>query len=243
MTDNDALENNLNSLSPKLLYEDEEIIVLDKPAGWLTHPDGRTVAPVVTDWLVAHDPKIRLVGDQARPGIVHRLDRGTSGVLVTAKDEVTYHALRLAFTNRTIKKSYRLIVYGEIKVERGTINSAIARSASDPMRRVISKLGREALTDYQVLERFAHETYVEAYPKTGRTHQLRVHFKSLQHPILGDRLYASTRELETQAVAMLRPALHAYSIELPPRAGRPNLFIAPLPLDFFRALASLRALC
>ncbi|MEK7585474.1 MAG: RluA family pseudouridine synthase [Patescibacteria group bacterium] len=236
--------------SPRLVYADEEMIVLDKPVGWLTHADGRTTAPCVTDWLVQHFPEVATVGEMmkletgeliARPGVVHRLDRGTSGVLVVARTVASHGSLKAAFAARQVKKSYRLLVHGVVKKDEGLIDAPIGRSKSDPRVRVVTRLGRAALTRYRVLERFAAHTYLEAYPETGRTHQLRVHFKSIQHPILGDTLYIS-RQVAADQSLITRPALHAFSLELPSRLGRPHLFIAPLPVDFFRALASLQSI-
>lgn len=234
---------------PKVIYEDEHLVVLDKPAGWLTHADGRTAGPTVTDWLLARYPNLGAVGEPmplatsriaARPGIVHRLDRETSGALAVAKDQTTYRALRQAFADRLVKKSYRLLVHGVVKAAAGTINAAIGRSRRDPRRRTVTRRGliRQAVTEYRVLYRFSDATYLEAYPETGRTHQLRVHFKSIQHPLVGDRLYTSP-----SPAVISRTALHAYCLELPPAiAPAAAIFIAPLPLDFFTALALLREL-
>lgn len=229
---------------PKIIYENEHLVVIDKPAGWLTHGDGRATVPAVADWFTAHCPEAENVGEVmkldsgktvGRAGIVHRLDRETSGAMVVVKDESTYLSLKSAFVNRQVKKSYRLIVQGIIKNDRGAIDAPIGRSARDPRRRAIIKTGREAVTDYQVLKRFENYTYVEAYPKTGRTHQLRVHFKSIQHPIIGDELYGAEK-----TTLINRFALHSYCLELPIlNSLMPPLFIAPLPSDFFATLAAL----
>ncbi|MEK7208829.1 MAG: RluA family pseudouridine synthase [Patescibacteria group bacterium] len=228
---------------PKVIYENDRLALIDKPAGWLTHSDGRTAAPTVTDWLTRRYPAIATVGEPlkliggeniARPGIVHRLDRDTSGIMVVAKDQPTYLLLKTSFARRQIKKNYRLIVQGPIKTDCGTIAAPIGRSRRDPRRRTILKSGRAAVTDYEVLKRFKNNTYLEAQPHTGRTHQLRVHFKSIQHPLLGDELYGERSAL------INRIALHSYCLELPPLIlPPPAIFIAPLPLDFFTALASL----
>lgn len=240
-------------MEPKVIYENEHLAVLDKPAGWLTHADGRAAGPTVADWLLARYPALAAVGEPmklaagglvARPGIVHRLDRETSGAMVAAKDQSTYRALRQAFTARRVRKSYRLIVRGVVKADEGTINLAIVRSRRDPRQRVAIRRpraagrARAAVTRYRVLCRFRDATYLEAYPETGRTHQLRVHFKSIQHPLVGDRLYVGP-----DPALINRTALHAYCLELPPAlAPAASIFIAPLPLDFFAALALLRGL-
>ncbi len=241
-------------MEPKVIYENEHLLVLDKPAGWLTHADGRTGGPTVTAWLLEHYPALAAVGEPmrlangsiaVRPGIVHRLDRGTSGALAVAKDETTYRALRQAFADRLVKKSYRLLVHGVVQAAAGTINAAIVRSRRDPRQRaavarprgrsLVRGRARAALTRYRVLRRFSDATYLEAYPETGRTHQLRVHFKSIQHPLVGDQLYA-----RSSPAIISRIALHAYCLELPPAiAPAAAILIAPLPLDFFTALALL----
>lgn len=238
-------------MEPKVIYENEHLVLLDKPAGWLTHADRRATSPTVADWLLARYPALVAVGEPmklpagglaARPGIVHRLDQGTSGVMVVAKDQVTYFELKESFRARRIKKCYRLIVHGVMKNSVGAIDTPIGRSRRHPARRVADRraagLLRAAVTDYRVLATFRAHTYLEAYPLTGRTHQLRVHFKSIQHPLVGDRLYAGS------APALIsRTALHAYCLELPPAmAPAASIFIAPLPLDFFAALALLRGL-
>ena len=227
---------------PKIIYENDRLAIIDKPAGWLTHGDARPTAPTIADWLIRRYPAIVNIGESiilpdgqkiVRPGIVHRLDRGTSGVLVIAKDQPTHFLLKAAFARRQIKKSYRLLVSGIVNTDRGTITAPIGRSRRDPRRRAGFKTGRPATTNYQVLKRFAAATYLEAYPRTGRTHQLRVHFKSLQQPLLGDELYGAPSPV------IGRPALHSYCLELPPDIlPPPAIFIAPLPLDFFTALAS-----
>lgn len=231
-----------------MIYENEHWVILDKPTGWLTHADGRTAGPTVADWLLARYPGLGAVGEPmrlatgkivARPGIVHRLDRETSGVMAAAKNETTYRALRQAFAARRVRKSYRLLVIGQIKSDEGVIDSPIGRSQLDPRRRTVFRRGliRRAVTEYRVLHRFSATTYLEAYPETGRTHQLRVHFKSIQHPLIGDQLYGSP-----VSTVISRTALHAYCLELPPlvaSSGSAAIFLAPLPLDFFTALALL----
>ena len=235
-------------MTPKVIYENEHLVVLDKPAGWLTHADGRTSVPTVAEWFVARYPAAARVGEPMklssgeivdRPGIVHRLDRETSGVMTAAKDQLTYRRLRAAFAARQIKKSYRLIVHGLVKLGLVTIAVPIGWRRREPGRRVAHRGAagsrREAVTDYQVLERFEDCTYLEAYPRTGRTHQLRAHFQSIQHPIIGDRLYGDVKKF-THLIN--RPMLHSYCLELPVSDPlQPSIFIAPLPLDFFSALA------
>lgn len=228
-------------LQPQIIYEDNRILILDKPAGLLVQATASSHEPTLADWLLVHYPDLAGVGESiTRPGIVHRLDRGTSGLMVVAKNQPTYLELKLAFATRQIKKTYRLLVHGVVKKLSGTIDVPIGRSRSDPRVRVASARAtsplRSAVTDYQVLATFREQTYLEAYPRTGRTHQLRAHFKSIQHPIVGDELYAGLRPISQEPVPINRPALHAYSLELP------MMYIAPLPADFFATLVFLRQL-
>ncbi|MEK7552768.1 MAG: RluA family pseudouridine synthase [Patescibacteria group bacterium] len=226
---------------PTVIYENEHFLIIDKPSGLLTHAVEHSFRPTLADWLVERDSSLSRVGDPARPGIVHRLDRDTSGMMVVAKDQPTYLWLKDAFRNRQVKKSYRLIVQGLIKKSSGIIDFPIGRSRQDPRRRVAAAGAagplRQALTTYQVLATFENETYLEAYPQTGRTHQLRVHFKAIQHPLVGDQLYGGNLP---ESPTINRLALHAYCLELPARAGQNRMFIAPLPLDFFSALVRWR---
>ena len=239
---------------PKIIFETEEFLIINKPAGLLTHGVNHTSPPSLATWLLKRFPNLIEIGESAksesgelvsRPGIVHRLDRDTSGVMVVAKTQATYLELKNLFRNRSVEKSYRLIVSGLIKQAEGEINLLIARSAKDPRRRVAIPVGkggaeraRPARTTYRVLETFSGFSYLEAYPKTGRTHQLRVHFKAIGHPIVGDKLYNPTGE---PLPPMERLALHSYCLKLPTLKDgtQGGSYIAPLPPDFFSALALL----
>jgi len=238
-----------------ILYEDDNLLVVNKPAGLVVHGDGRSKDETLVDWLIEKYPDLKLVGESMlgpkgeeilKPGIVHRLDKDTSGVLVVAKNQTTYQVLKEQFQNHLIKKTYRLLVTGEFKQvegEEGTIDLPIGRSKKDPRIRVArlkspSKL-RDAITDYKILKKFKGFTYVEAYPKTGRTHQIRVHFKAIGHPLAGDSLYGSN--LPTLP-GLNRQALHAYCLEFSLQDKKFKIE-APLPADFQTALESLKNLC
>jgi len=234
---------------PKIIYEDRNILVLNKPSGVAVHSDGRTAETTVADWLLENRPEIRNVGELMklphggeilRPGIVHRLDRETSGVLVAAKDQEIFFALKREFQGRRVKKTYRAFVYGVLKDNEGVIEKRIGRSRSDPTKwsaeygakgRRGGEL-REAVTEYKVIARGAGATYVEAYPKTGRTHQIRAHFKAIGHPIVCDRLYAGKRPC---ILDFSRLALHAFAIEFTLPAAGVMRFEAEAPKDFSRA--------
>lgn len=239
-----------------ILYEDSDLLVLNKPAGISVHRDGRNEEYTIADWLVEKYPAIKNVGEPmigqngeeiAKPGIVHRLDKDTSGVLLVAKNQPTFLFLKDQFQNHSIKKTYRLLVNGEFKQEEGTeatIDLPIGRSKKDPRMRVArlkspGKL-REAVTDYKILKKFPGFTYLEAYPKTGRTHQIRVHFKAISHPVACDGLYAPGLPC---LPGLNRQALHAYRLDFNQPNGESLIIEAPLPADFEVALESLKSLC
>lgn len=241
----------------KILYEDKDLLAINKPAGLTIHGDGKTrstssgqAVPTLSDWLLEKYPHIREVGEPwtapngeviYRPGIVHRLDRDTSGVLVVAKTQESFAHLKKQFQERLAKKTYRAFVYGIVKNDTGIIDKPIGRSTSD-FRKWSAEFGargelREAQTEYKVLERGKEATYVEAYPKTGRTHQIRVHLKSIGHSVVCDTLYAPK---QTCILGFSRTALHAFSLEIFSLSGKPLHFEAPLPGDFVRALEILK---
>lgn len=232
-----------------ILYEDKDILAVNKPAGIVVHPDGKSKGPFLTDWILNNYPKTKNVGEPVetkdygiiqRPGIVHRLDRDTSGVILIAKTKAGHECLKEQFHNRTVLKKYLAFVYGEMKEQYGIINRPIGRSPKD-FRRWSATRGargemREAETWYH---RFAHRvgySFVEVEPKTGRTHQIRVHFKAINHPIVSDMLYAPDKP---EALGFKRNALHAYSIEFINCQGKKITAIAPMPKDFKEGLKEL----
>jgi len=210
-----------------VLYEDDWILVLDKPAGLVVHPapgnwQGTLVNALLHHW---HGPRPGL--DPARPGIVHRLDKDTSGVLVVAKDAATLAALAAQFRARTVTKQYVAFVWGRIRQDRGTIAAPIGRHPVHRKRMAVRASGREAVTDYEVLERIDGATLLRLFPHTGRTHQLRVHLAAIGHPIVGDAVYGRGRP-----AALPRQALHAERLAFRhPHSGAAVAFTAPLPAD------------
>lgn len=224
-------------MEPEILYEDNNILAINKPAGLVVHPDGRTEELSVSEWFVKKFPEARDVGEPLgniqRPGIVHRIDRETSGVLLLAKTTAGYEHLKKQFQHHEIEKKYHAFLYGKLKEDHGTINLNIARSKSDFRKRVTSREGREAVTYYQVLKRDPEWTFVEAKPKTGRTHQIRVHFKALHHPVVCDKLYAPSRPA---LLGFSRLALHAREISFTDLSGTKHTVEAPYPEDFKQAL-------
>src|SRR3989344_2837653 len=223
-------------LSKNIIYEDADIIVLDKPAGLVVHPDGRTQEPSVSEWFVSKHPESKDVGepmgDIERPGVIHRIDRETSGVLLLAKTKAGYRSLKEQFQKREIEKIYHLFVYGNLKDDTGTINLPIARSASN-FRKWSAERGargekREAITFFRVIKRAddGSSTFVEAKPKTGRTHQIRVHFKAIHYPVVCDKLYASNKPC---LLGFNRLALHASAISFKNTEGKKVTIEAPYP--------------
>lgn len=247
-----------NNTAIEILYEDSDILAINKPAGLMVHGDGRAEGPFLSDWILEKYPETKEVGEPARttdgkdiqrPGIVHRLDRETSGVLLLAKTQKGFKCLKQQFHDRKIKKKYLAYVWGDLKEEFGTINRPIGRSISD-FRKWSAQRGargelREAETYWSKVgsgktpikddlgqEKNEPYTVVEVEPKTGRTHQIRVHFAAIQHPVIGDKLYAAKKPF---ALGFSRTALHALSIEFTNCLGKKVVVSAPLPADFVHA--------
>ncbi|MBC7836409.1 RluA family pseudouridine synthase [Acetobacteraceae bacterium] len=236
-------------MDPAVIYEDDSIIVINKPAGLVVHADGKHERATLVDWLLVHYPEIKGVGEEQtlpdgtiidRPGIVHRIDRDTSGIMVVARTQKAFDKIKKQFQNREVKKTYRAFVYGTLKDERGIIERAIGSSRGGLAPRTAKMAHgtmREATTAYRVIERGKTATYVEAFPKTGRTHQIRVHFSLIGHPIIADPLYSGGR---ATLLGFSRLALHAYSISFMHPERREVVFEAPLPADFAQGEAQLR---
>ena len=232
------------NINPEILYEDKDILVINKPAGLVVHSDGKTVEPSVSEWLVSRYPEAKEVGEDMgeveRPGIVHRIDRDTSGVLVLDKNKEGHAHLKEQFKERLVDKVYETFVYGNLKEEHGSIKLPIGKSNSDfrkwSAERGAKGVKRDALTYYRVLGRGEGVTHVEAKPKTGRTHQIRVHFKALHHPVVCDKLYAHQKE---SLLGFERLALHAKSLTFKDLSDESHTVIAPYPEDFKHAIDTL----
>ncbi|MBU6388433.1 RluA family pseudouridine synthase [Patescibacteria group bacterium] len=219
-----------------ILYEDADVVAVAKPAGLITHSDGRTKEATAEDWFNEHYP--HEVTAPPDVGYVHRLDRDTSGVLVFAKHPAAYEFLRKAFHDRTVHKTYLALVYGTLKEKKGAIDFDIGRSRSDfrlrsAQPKAKGKL-REALTRYEVVGETDECSLLAMSPETGRTHQIRVHLKAIHHPIIGDKLYAPNHP---PALGVTRLGLHAYEIDLPLPSGSRARITAPIPGDLAPAFA------
>ncbi len=240
----------MNDLGIQVIYEDADMTVVNKPSGLSVHRDDFMKPDVVTlaDWHAARSPEAADVGEPlklktgalARPGVVHRLDRETSGVVVLAKNPDAFAHLKAQFHDRLAEKEYRAFVYGALKDARGMIDRPITRSAKDFRLRSAQRGGkgeaRDALTYWERIAANDTHSYVRLMPKTGRTHQLRVHMKAINHPIVCDALYAPNHPCD---LGFRRVALHAYELTLALVRGEQRTFTAPLPAEFVAAARSL----
>jgi 23S rRNA pseudouridine1911/1915/1917 synthase len=230
-----------------ILFEDPSLLVLNKPAGLVVHPAAGHEEHTLVNALLHHcRESLSGIGGVARPGIVHRLDKDTSGCLVVAKNDETHLALSAQFAERQVEKIYHAIVCGELAREAGEIRAAIARHPSHRKRMAArdDDAGRAAHTSYRVVEKLHLATFVEAQIHTGRTHQVRVHFQFLGHPLVGDATYGARqnkRLTELTGYAAPRVMLHARELSfIHPRTQKQLSFEAPLPADFREALKWLR---
>ncbi len=229
-----------------ILFEDDTLLVLNKPAGLVVHPAAGHEEHTLVNALLHHcEGELSGIGGVARPGIVHRLDKETSGCLVVAKNDETHVALSSQFASRKVEKIYHAIVCGEMSRDKGEIRAAIARHPSHRKRMAVSDdTGREARTTYRVVERLRATTFVEVALHTGRTHQIRVHFQFLGFPLFGDSTYGqrqNRRLEELVGFAAPRVMLHAFRLAfIHPRSGKRVHFEAPLPADFNDVLKALR---
>jgi 23S rRNA pseudouridine1911/1915/1917 synthase len=230
-----------------ILFEDKSLLVVNKPAGLVVHPAAGHEEHTLVNALLHHcQGSLSGIGGVARPGIVHRLDKETSGCLVVAKNDETHLVLSEQFAAREVKKIYHAIVCGEVPHESGEIRAAIARHPTHRKRMAVrdDSASRAAHTSYKILERLYAATLMEAQIHTGRTHQVRVHFQYIGHPLVGDDTYGArqnARLKELTNYAAPRVMLHACELSfIHPRTKKPVKFEAPLPEDFLAALKFLR---
>ncbi|MBV9613597.1 MAG: RluA family pseudouridine synthase [Acidobacteriaceae bacterium] len=224
-----------------VLYEDQDVIVVDKPAGMVVHAGAGHASGTLVNALLHRFGALSELGGELRPGIVHRLDRDTSGVLVVARTDRAHQSLAAQFRNRQVEKTYLALVHGCMKAMQGRITAPIAR---DPLRRtrMTAKLpsGRAAVTEYRVLEELGALSYLEVRIATGRTHQIRVHLASIRHPVVGDRLYGAPAQIPGLP-ALGRFFLHAHRLRFTsPSTGNPIAIESPLPPELLAFLRSVR---
>ena len=225
-----------------VIFEDENLVVIDKPAGLVVHPAAGHADQTLVNALLFRIKDLSGIGGEIRPGIVHRLDKDTSGVMVIAKNDETHRALTTAWNSDKVRKEYLALVYGTPKESRGTIDAPIGRDPRDRKRMAVVPTGRRAITDYEVVERLRHASLVRCSLRTGRTHQIRVHLKHIGHPIIGDPVYSGPqwkgipdRKLQKALAGVGRQMLHALRIRIDQGS-----FEAPVPADFAELLALLR---
>jgi 23S rRNA pseudouridine1911/1915/1917 synthase len=217
----------------KILYEDNDLIVVDKPSGLTVHPAPGHYSHTLVNALLAHIPDLSS-GEPARPGIVHRLDKDTSGLIIVAKNETAHMKLADQFKNRTVIKIYRALVQGHLTPEEGIIEADIGRDPRDRKRMAVVNLGRQARTEYKVLQYLANYTLLEVKPRTGRTHQIRVHLAAIGFPVVGDATYGA------KSAYLSRQFLHAYKLGFRlPSSNEYRQFESPLPADLVQALENI----
>ncbi len=226
-----------------VLHEDDHVLVIDKPAGMVVHPGAGNATGTLAAAALAHAPAIAGVGGPRRPGIVHRLDKDTSGVLVMAKTRAAYEGLTAQLVERSVTRRYVAVVHGRVGLTAGVVDAPMGRDPSHRQRMAVRPAGKgkRAVTHYRVVERFPHFTYLELRLETGRTHQIRVHMASLGHPVVGDRTYG--RSHGKQPIASEGLALHAVTLAfLHPISQKRLEFTAAFPLRLERLLSQLRTM-
>ena len=216
-----------------IVYEDEDIAVIDKIQGMVVHPAAGNPYGTLVNALLFHLSGLSGIGGAARPGIVHRIDKMTSGLLVVAKNDLAHNSLSEQLKAHSVKRTYIAIVEGNFREDEGKVDAAIARSRTDRKRMALDRGGRQAVTHWRVLERYGDFTLVEARLETGRTHQIRVHLASIGHPVAGDVVYGPSKP----KLGLAGQALHAARLSLShPRTGEDMFFMAPVPGYFLAAL-------
>lgn len=228
------------AVAPKIIYEDDNLVIINKPAGLLVHPRldiKKETEPTLVDWLLKKYPKIKKVGDrpELRPGIVHRLDKDASGVMVVTKNQAAFEAIKKQFHDRQVIKEYVALTYGQIKADCANIEFPIgrARQGGKMAARAKETEGKPSVTAIEVANRFPNCTLIKAFPKTGRTHQIRVHLFALGNPLVGDQLYKSKK---FKPIPTGRLMLHSRKLTLTDLSGNQKSFEAPLPKEFDKFL-------
>jgi 23S rRNA pseudouridine1911/1915/1917 synthase len=224
-------------LNLEIVYEDSDIIVVNKPKGMIVHPGAGTKDPTLVEGLLYHCKDLSGINGALRPGIVHRIDKDTSGLLVAAKNDVAHQSLSQQLSTKTMHRSYLGVVHGIVEPEVATIDAPIGRDMRDRQKMMVTDVNaRNAVTHFRVLERFKDFTYVEFELETGRTHQIRVHMQYIKHPLMGDPKYAMRNTPETQG-----QMLHAYKLTLVhPRTNETMTFTCEVPVIFSTTLAELQ---
>jgi 23S rRNA pseudouridine1911/1915/1917 synthase len=223
-----------------IVFENDDLIVINKPAGMVVHPAAGHASGTLVNAVLGYDPDLEGIGGEERPGIVHRLDKDTSGLILIAKNERAHRWLQDQFRLRKVEKTYLALVEGKPPTPSGRVEAYIGRDPKHRKRMAIvsEKKGREAISEYQTLESFRNHTLLEFHPLTGRTHQIRLHCAFLKCPIVGDEVYGR----KSHSVEIARHFLHAHRLKIVlPGEKAPKIFEAPLPDDLERVLTELRS--
>jgi 23S rRNA pseudouridine1911/1915/1917 synthase len=231
-----------------LLYQDEDIVVVDKPAGLVVHPAAGHADGTLVNALLHHVKDLSGIGGESRPGLVHRLDKDTSGVIVVAKNDRAHRLLTEVWGTAAVAKEYLAVVYGTPKERKGMIDRKIGRDPRDRKRMAVTGSGRRAVTHYEVVDAFAYTSLLRCRLETGRTHQIRVHLKALGHPVVGDPVYSGpqwkgipNKRIQKALASFSRQALHSVSLAFPhPSSGERVAFEAPIPDDIKLLIETLR---
>jgi 23S rRNA pseudouridine1911/1915/1917 synthase len=220
-----------------IVYEDDDVIVIDKPAGLVVHPAAGHASGTLVNAVLSHAPDLEGIGGEVRPGIVHRLDKDTSGLMVVAKNDRALHLLQDQFKSRTVKKVYLALVEGIVEPCEGVIDAPIGRNRNHRKKMAVTSDGRSARTRYRVRQVWTDPpvSLIECFPETGRTHQIRVHFAWRHHPLVGDTIYGK----RTPHFEMTRHFLHAASLAFTLPNGEARTFSSPLPIELQQILDQL----
>ncbi|WP_283579639.1 RluA family pseudouridine synthase [Ligilactobacillus aviarius] len=229
-----SLELTPENIPLDIVYEDDDVIVVNKPQGMVVHPAPGHPDHTLVNALLYHSP-LSTINGTFRPGIVHRIDKDTSGLLMVAKNDLAHQSLAEQLRNKTNKREYLALVYGQIKEDEGTIDAPLGRNPQDRKKQAVVKGGRHAVTHFKVIKRYDNFTLVKCILETGRTHQIRVHMKYIGHPLVGDPLYGP-RKMIGKNGQFLHAALLGFKH---PRTGEEMVFEAPLPENFQKMLDKL----
>ena len=234
--EDEALEVEAEEMDLDILYEDSDVIVINKPKGMVVHPGAGNPSHTLVNGLLAHCKDLSGINGVLRPGIVHRIDKDTSGCLVVAKNDLAHQVLSEQLSSKTMRRTYLALVHGVLNHNVGTIEAPIGRDKNDRQKMTVTSIGsRPAVTHFKVVQRYEKMTLVECQLETGRTHQIRVHFQYIGYPIVGDPKYSIKHTLETQG-----QCLHAYKIEFRhPRTDQLMQFSAEMPEVFKKVLEEL----
>ena len=229
-----SLELTPENIPLDIVYEDDDVIVVNKPQGMVVHPAPGHPDHTLVNALLYHSP-LSTINGTFRPGIVHRIDKDTSGLLMVAKNDLAHQSLAEQLRNKTNKREYLALVYGQIKEDEGTIDAPLGRNPQDRKKQAVVKDGRHAVTHFKVVKRYDNFTLVKCILETGRTHQIRVHMKYIGHPLVGDPLYGPRKVIGKNG-QFLHAALLGFKH---PRTGKEMVFEAPLPENFQKMLDKL----